>query len=98
LDENQSSTLFRILQESLNNVAKHAQAASVNISFIKKNDSLTLVIKDNGSGFDKTMHRENSFGLLGISERALMVNGKARISSKPGKGTQVAVRIPLAGK
>lgn len=98
LDENQSSTLFRILQESLNNIAKHAQATSVNISFIKRNDSLTLVIKDNGVGFDRAMHRENSFGLLGISERAMMVNGKARISSQPGKGTQVAVRIPLAGK
>lgn len=98
LDENQSSTLFRILQESLNNVAKHAQATSVNISFKRKNGSLTLAIKDNGVGFDRTMYRENSFGLLGISERALMVNGRARISSKTGKGTQVAVRIPLAGK
>jgi PAS domain S-box-containing protein len=98
LDGNQSSALFRILQESLNNVAKHAQATRASILFVARPHSLILVVKDNGAGFDRNAHRNNSFGLLGISERALMVNGKARISSKPGKGTQVLVRIPLAEK
>ena len=98
LDENQSSTLFRILQESLNNVAKHAQATKVSIMFIDRDHSLILLIKDNGVGFDRNTHNHNSFGLLGIRERALMVNGKARISSKPDKGTQVVVSIPLACK
>jgi signal transduction histidine kinase len=96
LDENQSSAMFRILQESLNNVAKHAQATKVRILFIDRNHSLILLVQDNGVGFDRNTHKGNSFGLLGIKERVLMVNGKARISSKPGKGTQVVVSIPLA--
>jgi signal transduction histidine kinase len=93
LEENQSSTLFRILQESLNNIAKHAQATSVAILFIKRKQSFTMVIKDNGTGFDRNANKDNTFGLFGIRERALMINGKARISSRPGKGTQVLIRI-----
>lgn len=98
LDENQSFALFRILQESLNNVAKHAQATKVSILFIDRGHSLIMLVRDNGVGFDRNTHKDNSFGLLGISERALIVNGKARVSSKPGKGTQVMVKLPLAGK
>jgi len=95
LDENQSSAMFRILQESLNNVAKHAQATRVSILFINRNHSLILIVRDDGVGFDRNTHKNDSFGLVGINERALMVSGKARISSKPGKGTQVLVIIPL---
>jgi PAS domain S-box-containing protein len=98
LEENQSCVLFRVLQESLNNVAKHAQATSVSILFIIRDGSLILVVKDNGVGFDRNTNKDNAFGLLGIMERALMIKGKARISSKPGKGTQVVVKIPLAGR
>lgn len=94
LDDNQSSAIFRILQESLNNVAKHAQATKVSILIIDRDHSLILLVKDNGVGFDRNVHKNNSFGLLGIRERALMVNGKARISSKQGQGTQVVVSIP----
>lgn len=95
LDDNQSSAIFRILQESLNNVAKHAQATKVRILFIDRNHSLIMLVKDNGVGFDRNAHKDNSFGLLGIRERTLMVNGKARISSKQGRGTQVVISIPL---
>lgn len=98
LNEKQYSTIFRILQESLSNVAKHAQATKVSILFIDRNHSFILAVKDNGVGFDRDVHKDNSFGLLGISERARMLNGRARICSKPGKGSQVVVRIPLAGK
>jgi PAS domain S-box-containing protein len=91
LDANQSVTLFRILQESLNNVAKHSQASEVRIRFIEKNKSLSLLIEDNGVGFDPAVHKDQSFGLLGIRERALMMGGKTRISSAPGKGTRVSV-------
>jgi len=94
LDENQSSALFRILQESLNNVAKHAKATMVSILFIERNRSLIMVVKDNGLGFDFNKRKKNSFGTTGIKERSNMVNGKARISSKPGKGTLVLVSIP----
>ncbi|MDD4928710.1 MAG: sensor histidine kinase [Gallionella sp.] len=97
-DENQSFVLFRILQESLNNVAKHAQATKVTISLAERPHALILVVKDNGIGFDRHAHRDkNSFGLTGIKERALAVNGRVRVGSIPGKGTQVVIRIPLDG-
>lgn len=78
--------------------AKHAQATSASILFIDRDHSLILLVKDNGVGFDRKAHKDNYFGLLGIRERALVLNGKARISSKPGKGTQVVVSLPLTGK
>lgn len=94
LDADQSLTLFRILQESLNNIVKHAQADKVNITLSEQNGTLTMVVKDNGAGFDPATHKEQSYGLLGIRERALMIGGKARISSTPGKGARVSVSIP----
>jgi signal transduction histidine kinase len=82
----------------LSNIAKHSQASRVSILFIDRGKSLILLVKDNGVGFDKNTSKANSFGLLCIQERARMVNGKTRISSKPGKGTQVVFSIPLAEK
>lgn len=96
LDTNQSATIFRILQESLNNVVKHAQASEVHILLKKRGKSLLLTVEDNGIGLDLDEHKEQSFGLLGIRERALIVGGKARIKSQPGKGTQVSISIPLS--
>lgn len=91
LDANKSVTLFRILQESLNNIVKHAQASQVKIRFAEKDGSLSLLIEDNGVGFDPAVQKKESFGLLGIRERAMMMGGETRISSAPGKGTRVAV-------
>lgn len=94
LDAERSLAVFRILQESLNNVVSHAKANRVSIHFSERDDSLLMAIKDNGVGFDAAPHKERSFGMLGIRERALMVGGKARIVSAPGKGTRVSVSIP----
>lgn len=94
LDRDQSATVFRIIQESLNNVAKHAQASHVEIIIALHDGSLHLAVKDNGIGFDPAAPKEHSFGLLGIKERALMVDGEATIDSAPGRGTQVSVNIP----
>lgn len=94
MDADQSLTLFRILQESLSNVLKHAQSHKVKILFSQRRESLLMVVKDNGIGFDSSMHNGRSRGLLGIRERALMAGGKASISSKPGKGVRVSVHIP----
>lgn len=93
LEQGQAATLFRILQESLSNVAKHAQASRVDIILAKRRNSLSLVVEDDGIGFERD-NKEKSFGLLGIRERALMMGGKARVSSMPGKGTRVSVSIP----
>lgn len=93
LEQGQAATLFRILQESLSNVAKHAQASRVDIILAKRRNSLSLVVEDNGIGFERDS-KEKSFGLLGIRERALMMGGKARVSSTPGQGTRISVSIP----
>ena len=95
LDENQSVTVFRIIQEALSNVSKHAQASRVDIRLFQRDDSLSLEIKDNGIGFDPD-RRGQTFGLLGIKERAMMVGGTAMVSSAPGEGTVVTVTIPAA--
>ena len=97
LNEDQSVTVFRIIQESLSNVAKHAQASKVDILFAQHGDLLQLQIKDNGIGFGKT-RKERSFGLLGIKERALMIGGSATIESAPGQGTRVSLNIPCTRK
>ncbi|HUX63114.1 PAS domain S-box protein [Sulfuricella sp.] len=95
LDENQSTTIFRIIQESLTNVAKHAKANRVSIVLSEWDTSLVLTVKDNGKGFDLNIQKAKSFGLLGIRERAAMVGGTALITSAAGKGTTVRVSLPL---
>ncbi len=92
--------LYRIVQEALINIAKHARASEVFISLINKGESLALSIEDNGVGFDrqKLAISENGKSLLGIyimEERAVQVGGDLTIESQPGKGTQVMAEIPL---
>lgn len=95
LDETRSTAIFRIVQESLSNVAKYAGASKVNITLSDWDESLVLTVKDNGKGFDPTIRKAKSFGLIGIRERAALVGGVADISSAPGKGTVVQVNFPL---
>jgi len=94
LDEDQSVTIFRIVQESLSNVAHHSRASKVDILFSLDKDSLLVQIKDNGIGFLMS-NKASSFGLVGIKERALMIGGTATIESAPELGTRVLLRLPL---
>lgn len=94
LNGNRAAAIFRIVQEALTNVAKHAQASKINIVLSDWNKSLVLTIKDNGMGFAPDPRKTTSFGLLGIKERAAMVGGKALITSQPGKGTTVRITLP----
>ncbi len=94
------TTLFRIAQEALTNVTKHAQATEVIITVAVVDNLLRLVIADNGIGFDpvapSTASGDRGFGLLVMSERAEAVNGRCWIESQPdGKGTQVIAEVPL---
>lgn len=93
---------FRVIQEALNNVAKHSKAKDVLIKIEQTVDKLTIVIKDNGVGFEvdklKTNSYENGFGLIGMKERAELLNGKLDIISAPRKGTKVILYIPLERK
>jgi PAS domain S-box-containing protein len=96
LPEPYASAVFRIVQESLVNVGKHAQASEVTVSVKREGDFVTLAVQDNGKGFSPLAPRKpNSLGLMGLRERAQLLKGTSRIESAPGKGTRVEVRIPL---
>jgi two-component system, NarL family, sensor histidine kinase UhpB len=96
LDEPYATATFRILQESLTNVARHARASRVSVSVTRTHDRVVLTVRDNGVGFDTARPRkQGSFGLAGLRERAYLVEGELNIASSPGQGTTIEVRIPL---
>jgi len=88
--------LFRIFQESLTNIARHAEANSVVSSLTCSDNQLILKIEDNGKGFDtvKALHKK-TLGLIGMKERVLMMEGKYQLESVPGHGTCTTVVVPL---
>jgi len=92
--------VFRIVQESLTNIAKHAKATHARVTVQQENGELVVTVEDNGVGFrvkDVMRHPDENkrLGLLGMMERAAMLSGKLDIESKPGKGTKIQLRIPL---
>lgn len=91
------TNLYRIAQEALNNIYKHAQADKVEVIFEKRGDELLLVIEDNGVGFDveNKDNRQKGIGLIGIHERAAIIGGVAEIESQKGLGTTVFARVPV---
>jgi signal transduction histidine kinase len=96
LDENRSIALFRIFQEALANVRWHSQATKVKVRLMEKGKRLNLIIKDDGLGVtEEKLRNHESFGLIGMRERALYLGGKLSIKGAPGKGTTVKVTIPL---
>ncbi len=91
-----ATALFRIFQEILTNVARHAQASRVRVRLNKEADCFVLVVSDNGRGFaPATGAKPNSFGLLGMGERAESLGGRVDISSGLAQGTTVTVRLPI---
>ena len=96
---NASTAMFRIFQETLTNVARHAKATRVEVVLQKQPDRLVLLIHDNGTGFDQAdPSLSNSLGLLGMRERAAIMGGQVNISSAAGKGTTVTAWIPLPSR
>ena len=90
-----SITVFRILQETLTNVAKHSKAKRVHVILRGLEDDLELVVSDNGRGIrEEELQKPKSFGLLGIRERVDFRGGEVKIAGKKGKGTTVTVRMP----
>ena len=85
-------TIYRIIQEQLNNVLKHAQAQTVFITLQQQGNEVNLHIQDDGKGFDVTQKR-NGVGLKNIKSRAEMFNGRVKIQSEPGKGCVVSVNF-----
>ena len=93
---NASTAMFRIFQETLTNVARHAKATRAEVVLQKQGDRLVLLIRDNGRGFDQTdPSLSKSLGLLGMRERAAILGGRVNIFSAPGKGTTVTAWIPF---
>jgi PAS domain S-box-containing protein len=92
--------IYRIVQQSLTNILKHAHANHVSVVLDQRKDCILAIVEDNGIGFDveKSMRRsatKRSLGLIGMRERAALVDGTVEIESQPGSGTTVFVRIPL---
>ena len=97
LNQEGVTALFRILQETLTNVSRHAQATSLQVKLIDNDDSIILEVKDNGRGItEEEARKTGSFGVLGMKERVLLLGGTLKITGTPGKGTTVRVEIPLS--
>ena len=95
LDDQRTTSAFRVVQECLTNVARHAQASAVAIALDGRDNDLQLRVKDNGCGFDPAVvRRAQGFGLLGMRERVLALGGSLHIDSAPGKGTSVVIDLP----
>jgi two-component system sensor histidine kinase UhpB len=96
MDNTRSLTLFRILQEALTNVARHAQATRVTIRLQQTGDALVLEVQDNGRGLTEAQRTSPAaIGLFGMQERALLVGGDLTIQGRPNEGTTVTARIPI---
>jgi signal transduction histidine kinase len=95
------TAIYRIVQEALNNIIKHARATNVSLILERRGNHVFAIIEDNGCGFDvedlsAARAGQRRMGLLGMEERAALVGGSLNIESTPGAGTTIFVRIPLA--
>jgi len=95
LSDAKATGLFRILQEALTNVMRHAQAHTVQIELLRTGSTLRLSVIDDGVGFCPDQPRPTSFGLVGMRERVLMLGGSMTLDSEPGEGSSLSVSIPL---
>lgn len=97
LNEDLQITIFRIFQEALANIGRHANASTVDVSLTEDNNDLLLEVRDNGCGIaEEKLHDINSIGLIGMRERASVFGGRIHIYTHPGAGTTVVLRIPCS--
>jgi signal transduction histidine kinase len=91
-----ATAVFRIVQESLTNVSRHAGASRVAVTLVSTELALDLRVSDDGQGFDlESAQRGYSYGLLGMGERARLIGGTLHVDSAPGAGTMVSINLPL---
>jgi signal transduction histidine kinase len=99
LDRGRATSVFRMFQEMLTNVARHANASRISVSLRQKADRLLLTVRDNGRGVSlRDVVAPQSWGLLGMRERALLLGGTLEITSARRRGTAVSVSVPLANR
>ena len=98
LDKTAATAVYRVVQECLSNIARHAQATRVEVEVTVEDEGLVVMVRDDGRGFDQgALHRTaGGLGLLNMRERLLAVQGGCEVESMPGKGTTVSVYVPLA--
>ncbi len=89
------TTLYRVVQESLTNILKHANARHISVSLARRESTVAAVIEDDGDGFDPRSIREEGVGLLGMRERLSFVDGRLEIESRPGAGTTIVAEVPV---
>lgn len=88
--------VFRVTQEALNNIVKHSKATSVELTLSRKDSNLTLKISDNGVGFNPSKKSSSGFGLTGVRERVMYVNGSLSVETSPGAGCTLTIQVPAA--
>ena len=89
------TTLYRIVQEALTNIVKHAEASRVSILLVRGSGSATVVIEDDGQGFDPAELREDAMGIIGMRERVELHDGRLTVESTPGSGATLVAEVPL---
>ncbi len=91
-----ASCIYRIAQESLQNISKHANAKHVSVTIALRKGTVVLTIADDGAGFDpEAVKGRGGLGLIGMEERTRLVKGKLSIAAKPGHGTRITIEVPL---
>ncbi|MCF6410138.1 sensor histidine kinase [Pseudalkalibacillus salsuginis] len=86
---------YRLIQESVQNACKHAKADEIQVK-VEFQEQLSILIRDNGIGFNKTERKDQSFGIIGMKERVDLLDGTIQIESTPGKGTMIFIQLPLS--
>jgi signal transduction histidine kinase len=89
--------MFRVVQEGLRNIAKHANVKQANVSLLNDNNDIILTIEDSGDGFDINQNHKMGLGLVSMQERVYLIRGSFMIKSKPGRGTKIKVTASLSG-
>ena len=94
------TALFRVVQEVINNIARHAMARNVDMRFQFENKAVTIEVKDDGIGFDMveatlSPDSQRGLGLMGMLERIELIGGEMEINTAPGYGTHIYLRVPL---
>ncbi len=89
------TTLYRVVQESLTNIVKHADARNVSVSLARRDSTIAAVVEDDGAGFEPRAARAESVGLIGMRERLALLDGRLEVESRPGAGTTVVAEVPF---